>query len=313
VSATVAVVVLTWNGREDTLTCLASLREVQHEPLVVIVVDNASTDGTAEAVAQRHPDADLLRNAQNLGFAGGMNAGIRRALELGADHVLLLNNDTEVDPGFVSALLEAAVAHPDAAALCSKVLFAEPADRIWFAGAEYDPRRGHQGRQRGYGERDDGRYGGTWESDRACGAAMLIPRAALDRVGLLEDDLFAYAEDVEWSLRARERGLRIYVVGASRVWHKVSAASGGAASPTAIYYALRNGLVVAERHAPLGAAGTWRRRLVAVGATTLQVVVSSRQRGAALRAVAQGFSDARARRLGPRGMRRGGPPRTPPT
>jgi hypothetical protein len=307
----VAVVVLSWNGREDTLACLDSLRRVEHEPLSVIVVDNASADGTADAVAARHPEAELVRNAANLGYAGGMNAGIRRALELGADHVLLLNNDTEVDATFVGALVEAAAAHPDAGALCAKVLFAEPADRIWFAGADYDPRRGHQGRQRGYGEHDDGRYAGTWESDRACGAAMLVPRAALDRVGLLDEDLFAYAEDVEWSLRARERGLRILVVGGSRVWHKVSAASGGEASPTALYYTLRNGLVVAERHAPLGAAGTWRRRLAALAATLAQVLLARRRTRAALRAVAQGFSDALAGRLGPRGRPPRGRPRTP--
>jgi GT2 family glycosyltransferase len=313
VSATVAVVVLTWNGREDTLACLASLRNVEHEPLVVIVVDNASTDGTAEAVVAQHPEADLVRNAENLGFAGGMNAGIRRALERGADHVLLLNNDTEVDPPFVSELLDAAAVHPEAGALCSKVLFADAPDRIWFAGAGYDPRRGHQGRQRGYGERDGARYQGTWESDRACGTAMLVPRGVVERVGLLDDELFAYAEDVEWSLRARERGLRIFVAGDSRVWHKVSATSGGEASPTALYYTLRNGLVVAERHAPLGAFGTWRRRLVALAATTAQVLLAGRRRRAALRAVAQGFGDARARRLGPRGGRRGGPPRTPLT
>src|SRR5204862_7799950 len=120
----------------------------------------------------------LVVNAENLGFAGGMNAGIHCALELGADAVLLLNNDVEVDPAFVSALAAEAAAHPRAAALCSKVLFAEPADRIWFAGADYDPRRGYQGRQRGYGERDDGRFARTEPSDRACGAAMPVPRAA---------------------------------------------------------------------------------------------------------------------------------------
>src|SRR5205814_2402732 len=112
--------------------------------------------------------------------------------------------------------------------------------------------------------------------------------ATLERVGLLDEELFAYAEDVEWSLRAREHGLRVMVVGDSRVWHKVSGASGGEASPTALYYSLRNGLVVAERHAPLGRVGTWRRRAVAVGATALQALLARRRRRAALRAVVQG-------------------------
>ena len=97
---------------------------------------------------------------------------------------------------------------------------------------------------------------------------MLVPREVLEKVGLFDPELFAYSEDTDWSLRAREDGYRHYVVPASSVWHKVSAASGGESSPTALYYDLRNALVVAERHAPLGALGTWRRRGASCSART---------------------------------------------
>ena len=184
--------------------------------------------------------------------------------------MLVLNNDTEVDPGFLAPLLEEAARRPDAGALSPKILFADPPDLIWFAGAEYDPRSGYNGRHRGYREHDDGRFDTVVETGRVCGAAMLVPREVLEKVGMFDPELFAYSEDTDWSLRAREAGYRHYVVPASRVWHKVSAASGGESSPTALYYDLRNALVVAERHAPLGVVRTWRRRLVVLGAHLVQ-------------------------------------------
>ncbi len=129
---------------------------------------------------------------------------------------------------------------------------------------------------------------------------MLMPRAALELLGGFDEDLFAYAEDTEWSLRARRAGLRILVAPASVVRHEVSASSGGEASPATIYYALRNGLVVSERAAPLGPLGTWRRRLVALGASLAQVA-STHDRVAGARASLRALRDGRARRLGPIG------------
>ena len=296
----VAVVVLSWNGREDTLACLRSLARVSEPELHVIVVDNASSDGTAEAVAQEFPEVELVRSEENLGFAGGMNLGLRRALEVGADYALTLNNDTVVGAALVTALVEEAERRRDAGALCSKILFFDPPDRVWYAGARYDPRRGYQRRHRGYGERDGAAYADVVETERACGAAMLVPRRVLERVGLFDESLFAYVEDVDWSLRARKLGLPLLVVPSSRVWHKVSTATGGESSPTTIYYNLRNTLVVCERHAPLAAPGTWRRRLVVLVVHAGQALLSTR-RGEALAAAWDGWRDFRRGRLGARG------------
>ena len=149
----VAAVVLSWNRREDTIACLRSLAAADPSPHV-IVVDNASTDGTSEAVRREFPEIELIENPANLGFAEGNDVGIRHALAHGAEHVLVLNNDTVVDMGFLTPLLEEAARRPDAGALSPKILFAEPGDLIWFAGAEYDPRSGYNGRHRGYRERD---------------------------------------------------------------------------------------------------------------------------------------------------------------
>jgi GT2 family glycosyltransferase len=299
VSGRVAIVVLSWNGCDDTLACLSSLAAVTYEPISVVVVDNGSRDGTVDAVRAAFPSVELLPQPTNLGFAEGNNVGIRHALARGSEYVLVLNNDTRVDPGFLEPLLAAAEAHSDAGAVCPKILFDDAPDRIWFAGAGYDARRGYQGRLAGYGARDSAAFDGVRESDRATGTAMLVPAAVLERVGGFDRDLFAYSEDVDWSLRARGAGYRIYVAGDSRVYHRVSASSGGESSPTSIYYGVRNALVVAERHAPLGRFATRRRRATIVAAHMAQALRSG-SRGAGIAAVLEGWRDFRAGVLGQR-------------
>jgi GT2 family glycosyltransferase len=122
----------------------------------------------------------------------------------------------------------------------------------------------------------------------------------LEAVGTFDEELFAYAEDADWSLRARKLGLTLLVVPDGTVRHKVSASTGGEGSPDALYYSTRNLLTVCERHAPLGAFGTWRRRLVAIGALLAQALAGKRRR-AGLKAVRDGWRDFRRGRFGPRG------------
>jgi GT2 family glycosyltransferase len=293
----VVAVVLTWNGRDDTLACLRSLARASYPTLSTVVVDNGSSDGGPAAVEAEFPEVQVLRLGENRGFAGGVDAGVAAALDGGADQVLLLNNDVTVEPGFLEPLVEAA-SRDGVGAACAQILDATTG-RIWYAGARYDPRRGHQGRHTGFGEVRLPPQTAPYETERACGGAMLMPGGALERVGLLDESLFAYAEDVEWSVRARAAGLRILVVPASVVHHRVSAATGGAASPDSLYYALRNGLVVAERTAPVGRVGAVRRRVEATAAFTVQAL-RSRRRADGLRAVRDGLRDARRLRLGPR-------------
>ncbi len=279
----VAAVVLSWNGREDTLACLRSL---EGEDVDVIVVDNASEDGSADAVT----GVDLIRNDRNLGYAGGMNVGIRRALERGADAVLLLNNDVLVEPGAIDAMVAAS---DGAGGVSPLIVFADRPEDVWYAGARFDPRSGYHGRQL------TDRIDGIRPTERICGAAVLMPREALERVGLFDEGLFAYAEDVDWSLRAHELGLPLLVTPHGQIRHKVSASTGGEGSPNALYYTARNLLAVSERHAPLGRLGTWRRRLVAIGALLAQAL-RGRRRRAGVKAVLDGWRDFRRGRFGPR-------------
>src|SRR6185436_11716808 len=133
--ASIAIIVLNWNGRDLTLDCLRSLAAVTTPHVRIIVVDNASTDGSSDAVRQRYGSrVTLVENAQNLGFAAGNNAGIRRALDDGADYILLLNNDTVVAEDFVDRLLEPMVGTPAIGITAPKIYYAEPEKQIWFAG-----------------------------------------------------------------------------------------------------------------------------------------------------------------------------------
>jgi GT2 family glycosyltransferase len=277
---TLFAVVLNWNGGDDTLAALESLRGIE-----TICVDNGSTDGSDGAVEERFPEVELVRLGENLGFAGGNNAGIRRALERGADWVLLLNNDAVALPGIAEALADAA--RPDVGLLACKVVF--PDGRVQYAGARFVAWLGYSGR--------------SWtrersaKVDRADGAAMAVSREAVERAGLLDEDLFAYVEDVEWSLRIRRAGFRIVLVPDAVVVHKGSASTGGRASTANLYYDTRNTIAVVERHAPLPRGLRALRRGVVVGAHLAQAATHPR-RAEAMRAVLAGWRDARHGRLG---------------
>jgi GT2 family glycosyltransferase len=295
-----AIVVLSWNGREDTLACLRSTRQIPREDVRLICVDNGSDDGSPDAVRREFPEVELLENGRNLGFAGGNNVGIGRALELGADWVVLLNNDATLAADAIDAFEHVAARRSNAGILGGKVLFADAPDRIWFAGQRFNARLGYSGRPRGYGKRDGERYDEVIPVQRTVGTLMAVSREAIDTVGTLDEGLFAYVEDVEWCLRARAAGYEILLVPGARAWHRVSASGGGDSTSThPLYYGARNTIVVCERHSPLGRTGTLLRRL-AVAATFGLRAITRRNRREALRAVRAGVRDAIAGRLGMR-------------
>jgi GT2 family glycosyltransferase len=291
-------VVLSWNGRDDTLRCLQSLLEVEHDGLRVVCVDNGSADGSPEAIRERFPDVELIEAGANLGYAGGNNLGIGRALEHRASWVVLVNNDATVAADVVDGFELAARERPRAGILAGKVYFADRPETIWFAGQRVRTLLGYSGRPRGYGHHDGPRYERVVATGRAVGALMAISREAIDAVGLLDEGLFAYVEDVDWALRVREAGFDVVLAPGARAWHGVSASTGGErASTHTLYYGVRNTVVVLERSRPLGALATPLRRFAIVTTFALHALTRADRR-AALAAVREGFADARAGRLG---------------
>ena len=246
----VTIVVLNWNGLTDTCECLESVRVITYPNYQTVIIDNGSSGDDVQILQERFGDSThLIANERNLGFAGGCNIGIRCALGRGANYILLLNNDTVVDPAFLSALVQAAEKIPDGASFCPKICYFDRPRVLQSTGGRVSPWTGRAW-QVGRDRPDEGGHYDVEERDYADGACMLIRRSALERVGLLDEEYFAYWEETDWCDRAREEGLKSYYVPTSRVWHKAARSQ----APDAEYHYLyrRNAfLFLRKRKAPL--------------------------------------------------------------
>lgn len=251
VSPLLAIVVLNWNGKEDTLACLESVRHVDCNNFKVIIVDNGSTDGSQRVIRSAFPQHELIEIGVNLGFAGGNNIGIQRALEIASDYILLLNNDTVVDADILNAFVSAAQRHPEAGAFSARIYFHHQPDTIWYAGAIWMPdlsRFTHVGWSK---PDNDEEFGVEGVTDYACGCAFFVPAKIFREVGLLDERFFLTFEETDWCYRARKAGHPSIYVPTAKLWHKVSASFGGANSPLACYFMTRNSLLWASKHLSL--------------------------------------------------------------
>ena len=245
----VFIIVLTYKNYDDTRECLDSVTRLDYDPFEVVVVDNCSLDGSLEKLKHDYPDHVYIENARNLGFSGGNNVGIRYALERGADFVWLLNNDTSVHPEALARLMDAADIMEDAGILGSMIYYYDFPDRIHFAGGKIVKGRG-KGRHIGGEEVADYYFDSPLETGFATGASLLASREMIEQVGMLDEAYFLYLEDVDWALRARDKGWRTYLVPDSVVWHKVNLTT-AQLRPRIIYYVCRNSLYLCRRHFPV--------------------------------------------------------------
>lgn len=240
----VAIILVNWNGLEFTQACLRSLAKVDYPNFKIIVVDNGSEENEGEKLNHTFPEIDLIQSEKNLGFSGGNNLGIRKAIEQGFSHVLLLNNDTEVEPDFLGELIRAANKYPDAGIIQPLILFLHNPREIWSAGGKWIPAFS---RSLTLGDREplaDYRIKSP-SLDWATGCAMLVSVPAIEKAGLLNEQFFVYFEDVEWSLRIRKAGFSIYLEEQSKIYHEAGASSKkqhaeGTLSPKVFYYHVRN-------------------------------------------------------------------------
>ncbi|MCK6556413.1 glycosyltransferase family 2 protein [Candidatus Binatia bacterium] len=245
----VAVIVLNWNGTDDTLECLRSLVGQDYPRCEVVVVDNGSQSSPRARIAAEFPSVTCIETGQNLGYSGGNNVGIRYALERGHDYVFVLNNDTIVEPNFLTRAIPVAGSDPSIGVVGIKILAWDQPGRVWVAYGEVTYRQSLV-RLIGYYGLDDGRYDHPCDVDWVPGTAMLFPRQALERVGLFDEAFFAYHEDVDWCARARERGLRVVYTPVARIYHKGHRSSGGKVYVTPRQYlAGRNMVLFVRKHA----------------------------------------------------------------
>jgi GT2 family glycosyltransferase len=236
----VAIVVLNWTGRHDTLECLDSVGAINYPNYEAMVVDNGSVDGSVPAIKARFPKLTVLETGTNLGYAGGNNVGIDVALHREAEFILLLNNDAVVDAEILIALTRAASKFLDAAVFGAKIYYKAEPQRLWYAGARWCQRLGTF-EHLGFNHLDtDGRYETMIDTDHACGCAMLLRSAAVRDVGVFDPQFFLTFEEADWCYRASKKGYRCIFVPEAKVWHKVSVSFGGENSSLFRYFYTRN-------------------------------------------------------------------------
>jgi GT2 family glycosyltransferase len=239
---TVSVIVLNYNGREDTLACLRSLEHVMYANVNVIVVDNASTDGSADMIREAHPQMTLIETGANLGFTGGNNVGIHYALDHGADYIMLLNNDTIVAPDMLNLMVEIMESNHQIGVTGPMIYYYSAPETIWSAGGQINWKRGMTS-MIGVNEEDKSQYGlAPRPVDFVTGCALLVRRDVWEKVGLLDDQFFMYYEETEWCVRASRAGYQIYHVPQAMLWHKISLQE-RESSPRTYYYMTRNRLL----------------------------------------------------------------------
>lgn len=242
----VSIIVLNYNGREDTMACLRSLEHLTYSRASVILVDNASADGTAEAVRGTFPNVTVIESGGNLGFTGGNNVAIRYALEHGADYVMLLNNDTIVAPDFLNVMVEVMEQDQTIGVTGPMIYYHNNPETIWTAGGSIDWKHGTTN-MIGLNQMDVSQFGlSPMPADFVSGCALLARRSVWDKVGLLDDTFFMYYEETEWCVRASRAGYKIMVVPMAMIWHKISIEE-RAASPLTYYYMVRNRLLFLKK------------------------------------------------------------------
>lgn len=292
----VYVMTLSWNRQAETLACLRSMRQLRFANKRLLLVDNGSRDGTPESVGQTMPNVEIIVNERNRGFAAGCNRGIRHALRQGADYVLLLNNDTEIDQEALGHLIDLSDAGVGITA--PKIYYADEPTRIWSVGGKRHPLTLEKtGDARG--EIDRGQWEEVLERDYIVGCAMLLSQHLLTKVGLFDERFFMYYEDSDLCLRGRQAGFRILLAPQAHVWHKVATSSGGTDSPNERYWMARSSVLFFHKHVR---GARWSivlpYRTASAIKTTLRLLANGKSQAA--RAYLRGLQDglAEARKLG---------------
>ena len=296
----VAVLILNWRQYARTRLCLEGLHALETPPEPrLYLIDNASDAAALRELIERFPAVTPIPLADNRGFAGGMNAGIRQALADGADYVVLLNNDALITPPTLRQLLAMFENHHLKAGIVGPSLRTLPPDeRVQAVGLDVNRWSGRVV-MRHAGVSPELLYPYPHQVDAVTGACMMVSREVLEAVGPLDEDYFFYFEDVDLCLRARDAGYQVFMVPGAVVYHEGGATIGD--SPDGVYYGVRNQLkVIRERGLPVSLPVRVGRSAFIVGLHLAQIVKERRMDlSAGVRAVARGLTHHRQQRYGP--------------
>ena len=243
----ITIIILNWNGKDDTLTCLSSVTNINYPNYALLLVDNGSSDGSIDAICSQFPDVAIIATGKNLGYAGGNNVGIKAALERDTDYLLILNNDTQVDPNLLTRLYEATDRHPPDTVFGPRIFYTSQPDEIWFSSARWNSNKLAYDFI-GQGQKESDLPEGDIESDYICGAGLFCSAALMRKVGLFEERFYLVYEESDRCQRARRLGSHCVTVADAKIWHAVASAFGSEESPLRTYFSTRNKLLWAERN-----------------------------------------------------------------
>jgi len=242
----VSIIILNWNNYEDTKECLLSLDKITYPNYEVIVVDNGSEGNDAVILEEQYKDyINVIRNKENLGFAKGNNIAIKQVLkEWKSDYILLLNNDTVVEPDFLERLIEIGEEDESIGILGPKIYFYNTPNIIQCFGGKINLWLGRTPGI-GFGKKDGSRYQKNRLADSVSGAAMLIKKDVIQKVGLFDEKIFLYWEDADYYMRVLKQGWKIMAVSSSHVYHK---GQSSIPNPVFWYFITKNNRYFMKKH-----------------------------------------------------------------
>ena len=250
----VGIALLNWNQYDDTAQCLESLRHSEYRPAMILVYDNGSTDGSAARLKAEFPEIELVAGGQNYGFGEGNNRAATILLEAGMALVWILNNDTKVPPDCLGTLVRALEEDPGIGAVSSKIWFMDDSKPLFYAGGTFHPWTFNTD-YHGLREKDVGQYDEPKDTEVFSGCCTLIRAEVLRRIGLYHKAFFIYVDDIDWSVRAGEAGIRQRYEPRATLWHKMYGSSNKSeerkipkSSPRVEFLLARNRFILVRLH-----------------------------------------------------------------
>jgi GT2 family glycosyltransferase len=254
----VSIIILNWNGFEDTVECLESLKKITYPNYEVILVDNGSRGNDAQVLEEKFGDyIHLIQNDHNYGYTGGNNIGMRYVLhDSASEYILILNNDTVVAPDLLDNMVQVAESDPSIGMVGSKVCYYDFPGRIQGIGGKVNMWTGRASLI-GFKEIDTGQYDKEQEVDYIFGCCLLVKTEVVRKIGLFDESYFCYWDETDYCFRARTAGYRVVYAPAATVWHKASlqlkvwckSQKGGRVGGSSYYYMARNNFKFMRKHA----------------------------------------------------------------
>lgn len=260
--AKVLIIVINWNAYEASSCCLDSLAGLTYSNYEILLVDNGSSDNSADLLRLKYPSVDVLKLKSNLGFAAGCNAAFKHVADNDIKYFLLLNNDAEVDLRILDNLVSVADEYPSAGMFGAKIYYRNDPLRIWRARTIWDVKEFYFHHLGMDCIDDKGEFEEVSSIDYVNGCALFVRREVVESIGLMSEDFFMYYEEIEWSYKAKEYGYELLFVPGAKVWHRVAYSSGGEGSVGWIYLNARNECIWANRTRSINKVEFYKKKLL---------------------------------------------------